>query len=233
MALSTQINRHSSRKHYKSSSISKNLCNLVFKFATVKDVFYKFLIILASILLGVITNLSAQCKSNLDEFNQYFSQNKLRLDAIEGVWKVSRTTKLYSGEYLRHIQKFNESETWIITKNANKFITCYPDQKNTDYNFEWIKEQNSRYQLIKTYKNTSGKSMSIAALKPTKIVFSLTENDDFLKLSLGEKYQNGMTVTHDYELTKMEDYFDKVTNQIPVVKHWIMDGVKSYLNKIF
>lgn len=205
----------------------------MFKFVTVKDKNILFVIILTALFLSFTANLSAQCKSNLDEFNLYFSQNKLRLDAIEGVWKVSRTTKLYSGEYLRHIQKFSESETWIICKNGNKFITCYPDQKNTDYAFEWIKEQNSRYQLIKTYKNTNGKSISMAFLKPAKIHFSLTENEDFLKLSLGDKYQNGMSITHEYELTKMEDYFDKVTNQIPVVKHWLMDGVKSYLNKIF
>ncbi len=205
----------------------------MFKFETVRDIFYKFIIILVTIFLGVSTNLSAQCKLSLDEFSQYFSQNKLRLDAIEGVWKVSRTTKLFAGEYLRHIQRFSESETWIISQNGNNFITCYPDIKNLDYIFYWSKESQSRYIVTKTHKQSSVKSMSIAILKSNKVQFSLIESDDFLKYSLGEKYQNGMSIIHEYELIKMEDYFDKVTNQIPVVKNWLMEGVKTYLNKIF
>lgn len=175
----------------------------------------------------------AQCNPNIESYQRYFNKNILNLDPIEGVWKVSRTTRLYSDGNLRHIQRFNESETWIITKNGALFITCYPENQPMDFAFEWYRKDKENFILKKNYIHLKAGVFTTAIMKKNEISFTITESEQYLKDILKEKYQSGMTISHDYQLVKMEDYFDKVTNQIPQVKNFFLNSIKSYLQDIF
>ncbi len=191
---------------------------------------YSFLLVIT---LLAYNTLYAQCTQSLEAFNLYFNKNLLKLDPIEGVWKVSRTTRMYSNGNLRQIKRFDKSETWIITKNGNLYTTCYPEFHSLDYSFEWLKKDLKTYVLKKNYNFNKSCVYSSAIMDGKMIKFSINESNDYLKEILKEKFQSDITIEHDYQLIKMEDYFDKITNQIPQVKNWFLNGIKSYIEDIF
>lgn len=197
-----------------------------------KNFIYKSIVCV--FILG-ITHLTAftQCNKSIEEYNSYFKKNIINLDPIEGVWKVSRTTRMYLNGNIRHIQRFNESETWIITKNGGTFIVCYPETHNLDYSFECYSKDSKNYLFKKNYLTLKTYTFSSALLSNKTVNFTIQESEAYLKEILKEKFQSGVSITHDYQLVKVEDYFDKVTNQIPQVKNWFLNSIKSYLEEVF
>lgn len=175
----------------------------------------------------------AQCNPNIESYQTYFRKNILNLNPIEGVWKVSRTTRMFSDENLRHIQRYNESETWIITKNGNLFITCYPEPHTMDFSFEWFQKDKQIYLIKKNYTVQKTSVFCNAKMDGNKVSFTINESESYLKAILKDKFQAGMSISHDYQLVKVEDYFDKVANQIPQVKNWFLEGIKSYIDRVF
>ncbi len=190
-------------------------------------------ILIVFFVLGLTHQLAfAQCNKSMEEYNLYFKKNILNLDAIEGVWKVSRTTRIFSDGNLRHIQRFNESETWIITKNGSTFVVCYPEPHNLDYSFECFSKDGINYLFKKNYIALKTSIFSSAQMKNNTVIFTIQESEEYLKLLLKEKFQTGMSISHDYQLVKIENYFDKFANQIPQVKNWFLKSIKNYLEEI-
>jgi hypothetical protein len=94
----------------------------------------------------------------------------------------------------------------------------------------FTKEQNSKYVFNKTYTKQNALVAAYAMLVAEKIKFSFKENTLFLKEIMGTKYQKGMEVEFDYEMVKEDNYTSKVTNQVPKIKNFLINRLRSYFN---
>ena len=181
-----------------------------------------------TLLFGLRVN--AQCDELAANYQRYFITHSLNLDPIEGAWKAYRTVKVYHGDQLKRIKKEEFAETWMIVKQDNHYIVC---TGNNDSNLPLIfftKEQSSKYVFNKNYTKQNALVAAYAMLVAEKIKFTFKENTLFLKEIMGTKYQKGMEVEYDYEMVKEDNYATKVTNEVPKIKNFLINRLRSYFN---
>jgi len=67
--------------------------------------------------------LSSQCYSSIDEYEQYFSQNE-DLDPIEGIWILNVERSLYQSGQLIDSEFQKDRSEWAIVKDNDQFKVC-------------------------------------------------------------------------------------------------------------
>ena len=188
-----------------------------------------------ALILTIIINLwgyrmLAQCDEIASNYQRYLISHSLNLDPIEGMWKAYRTVRVYKGNYLKRTKKEEFTETWAILKQDNHFIVC---TGNKDLNIPEIfftKAQNLKYVFNKNYVKQKAFVSAYASLIGEKLVFTYSENIAYLMELLGPKFKSGIRVEYEYEMVKESNYTTKVTNQVPKIKSFIIEGIKDYFN---
>jgi hypothetical protein len=172
----------------------------------------------------------AQCDEIVSNYQRYLISHSLNLDPIEGKWKAYRTVKIYQDNHLKRITKDGYAETWAIFKKDNSFIVCTGNNELNIPDVFFTKEQNLKYVFNKNYVKQKSFVSAYANLIGDKLVFAFSENVAYLMELLGPKFKSGISIQYEYELVKEVNYTTKVTNQVPKIKNFIIEGVKDYFN---
>ncbi len=188
------------------------------------------------LILGIALNLCvgsrvlAQCDEIASNYQRYLISHSLNLDPIEGKWKVYRTVKIYQDNHLKRINKDGFAETWAIFKKDNSFVVCTGNNEPNVPEFFFTKQEGLKYVLTKNYVRQRAFVSAYANMIGEKLFFSFSENAGYLREMLGSKFKSGISVEYEYELVKEVNYTTKVTNQVPKIKNFIIEGVKDYFN---
>lgn len=196
----------------------------------------KFFRIYIALLIGLVSNgflgchVYAQCDEMTSHSQRYLLSHSLNLDPIEGEWNVIRTVKIYQGKQLKRIKKEENAEVWLVLKQENHFIVCTGNGESNVSLVFFTKDQSSKYVFNKNYSKQNAFVSAYAKLVGEKLTFAYFENVNYLMDLLGSKYKGGVGVEYEYEMVKITDYANKISNQVPKIKNFIIQGVKNYFN---
>ncbi len=191
----------------------------------------KSFLIISCIFFATITSYGySQCDDLKANYKTHFLKRSLSIDPIEGVWKAYRTVKIYQGDQIKKIKRDNIAETWMIIKQDNNFLVCNGNNDASTPLIFFTKEQNSKYVFNKNYIKQNSIISAYALLTGHKLTFSYAENLSYLKEIMSDKYTKDVRVEYDYELIKEDNYTTKVTEQVPKIKKYLIEGLKNYFN---
>lgn len=148
----------------------------------------------------------SQCLEAAEAFKEFYKNNIATLASIEGIWSVTKTTKIYDqGDHLVDTKYESQASEWAIIRDGEHFKACNISYNNYESSIRFSKTAATDIYL---YQERFFASYAIAKanakLTPVGLLeYSYEVPNEELQYKLRDKYVNGMSIIVDIKMIKI------------------------------
>ena len=153
--------------------------------------------------IGLLNSAHAQNLTTESAYQEYFSERKDSLDAIEGIWMVSSTQEFYSYDTLYNVDKYAKAAKVAILRNGTFYDSFNLTGEAYDVSF-YSTDVKGVYLYKNYFRSTSEYSKAQAVISTSGIMqYTYEFPDGFLRAKFGESYEEGTRVVNQLTWKKI------------------------------
>lgn len=152
--------------------------------------------VLVFVALFQVKSFSQEPMRSEEQFRNYFQTRSANLDQIEGIWNVKTTREYYRYDTLYEVEKIPKSVKVAILKKDDKYESF--DLAGESYDVQFTQTDIAGVYFYKNYfRETKEYSKAEAVInKAGAMEYSYDFPDNYLKIKLGDSYEEGTRVVN-------------------------------------